>query len=303
VVIILNDPAASTLAKLKNKSKKLNLQFQQILVLFSQEELIRRISLSNYKENFILKGGYLIYSISEKSFRPTIDSDFLIVNHPLDIKNLKKVMNNVINQKTQYDYVKYEVKNYESITEQMKYNGIRVNLISKIKNTRTHINIDFATGDDYLIPEFKTRNLRTILEDFEKPNILTYSLESIVSEKLDSILYRMELNSRMKDYYDIYFLLNKYQFSGEKLKIVITKTLNNRNRNYSNDSIGSLNRLINNRQLKERWDNFCSKILNEYLNFDKIIEEIIIFLKAPYKAYYNSTSIDTFWNPNDKSYN
>jgi len=87
----------------------------------------------------------------------------------------------------------------------MKYDGIKVNLISKIKNTRTNINIDFATGDDYLIPEFETRNLRTILEDFEKPNILTYSLESIVSEKLDSILYRMELNSRMKDYYDIYF--------------------------------------------------------------------------------------------------
>ena len=82
----MSDPAASTLAKLKNKSKKLNLQFQQILVLFSQEELIRRISISNYKENFILKGGYLIYSISKKSFRPTIDSDFLVVNHPLTIK-------------------------------------------------------------------------------------------------------------------------------------------------------------------------------------------------------------------------
>jgi len=184
----------------------------------------------------------------------------------------------------------------------MKYDGIKVNLISKIKNTRTNINIDFATGDDYLIPEFETRNLRTILEDFEKPNILTYSLESIVSEKLDSILYRMELNSRMKDYYDIYFLLNNYQFSGEKLKIAIKKTLTNRNRNYSNDSIGSLNRFKNNRQLKERWENFCSKILNESLNFDKVIEEIIIFLKAPYKAYYNSNPIDSFWNPNDKSY-
>jgi len=184
----------------------------------------------------------------------------------------------------------------------MKYKGIRVNLISKIKNTRTHINIDFATGDNYLIPEFETRNLRTILKDFEKPNILTYSLESIISEKLDSILYRMELNSRMKDYFDIYFLLNNYQFSGKKLKIAIKKTLTNRNRNYSINSIDSLNRLKNNRQLKERWDNFCSKILNESINFAKVTEEIIIFLKGPYKAYFNSTSIDTFWNPNDKSY-
>jgi len=86
----MNDPAASTLAKLKNKSKKLNLQFQQVLVLFSQEELLRRISISNYKENLILKGGYLIYSISEKSFRPTIDSDFLVVNNHLNIKKNKK---------------------------------------------------------------------------------------------------------------------------------------------------------------------------------------------------------------------
>src|SRR6056297_1595838 len=244
----MNDPAASTLSKLKNKSKKLNLQFQQVLVLFSQEELIRRISLSNYKNNFILKGGYLIYAISEKSFRPTIDSDFLLIDYPLNLKNIKKVINNIINQKTQYDYVKYEVKNYENITEQMKYDGIRVNLISKIKNTRTHINIDFATGDDYLTPKFETRNLHTILEDFEKPNILTYSLESIISEKLDSILNRMELNSRMKDYYDIYYLLNNYKFSGEKLKTAIKKTLTNRNRNYSYDSISSLNRLKKNKQ-------------------------------------------------------
>ncbi len=298
----MNDPAASTLSRLKNKSKKLKLQFQQVLVLFSQEELIRRISLSNYKDNFILKGGYLIYSISERSFRPTIDSDFLLIDYPLNFKEMKKVINNVINQKTQYDYVKYEVKNYENITEQMKYDGIRVNLISKIKNTRTHINIDFATGDDYLIPEFETRNLHTILEDFEKPNILTYSLESIISEKLDSILDRMELNSRMKDYYDIYFLLNNYQFPGEKLKIAIEKTLNNRNRNYSYDSINSLTRLKNDKQFKDRWENFCNQILNDSMDFDKVIEEIIIFLKTPYEAYYNSSSINTFWNPKDKSY-
>ena len=296
------DPAASTLSRLKNKSKELNIQFQQILILFSQEELVRRISVSEYRDNFILKGGYLLYSLNNQSFRPTIDSDYLITKLPMKKSKIDKVINNIIKQNTQYNYVNYEIKGYEEISAQMKYDGIRVKLISKIKNTRTHINIDFATGIDYLIPKPKTRNLITILNDFENPKILTYSLESVISEKLDSILYRMETNSRMKDFYDIYFLLENFKFSGSQIKKAIEFTLNNRNRNYPEDAIDSLERLINNSLMKSRWENFCISILNKSLDFEIIIKKIVSFLKPPYHAYYSNSSMDLFWNPKEQSY-
>jgi len=88
--------------------------------------LVRRISVSEYRDNFILKGGYLLYSLSKQSFRPTIDSDYLITKLPLKKSKINKVINNIINQNTQYNYVNYEIKDYENITAQMKYDGIRV---------------------------------------------------------------------------------------------------------------------------------------------------------------------------------
>ena len=299
----MGDPAASTLAKLKNKSKKLDIQFQQLLVLFSNEELLRRIALSDYKDNFVLKGGYLIYSISQFEFRPTVDSDYLIKDLTMNPKRIKKVIDNIINQETNYSYVTFEIKNYENITEQMKYKGIRVNLISKIKNTRTHINIDMGTGDDYLSPEPKSRNLLTILNDFEKPNILTYSLDSVVSEKIDSIIYRMETNSRMKDFFDIYFLLKNYNFSGNRLKEAIQNTLNNRNREYPEDAIKALIRLKNNTIMNKRWKIFCQKTIKQNLEYDIIIKSIIKFLDPPYKAFYNNIEFNKNWKPKKQEYN
>ena len=298
----MGDPAASTLARLKNRSKELNIQFQQILILFSQEELVRRISLSKYRDNFILKGGYLLYSLSKQSFRPTVDSDYLITKLPIKKSKIDVVINNIIKQNTQYNYVNYEIKDYEDITVQMKYDGLRVKLISKIKNTRTHINIDFAKAIDNLIPKPKMRNLQTILNDFENPNILTYSLESVISEKLDSILYRMETNSRMKDFYDIYFLLKNFKFSGNQIKKAIEYTMNNRNRNYPEDAIESLEKLNNNSLMKTRWEIFCNSILNKSLDFEIIIKKIVSFLKPPYHAYYSNSSMDLFWNPKEQSY-
>jgi len=112
----------------------------------------------------------------------------------------------------------------------------------------------------------------------------------------------METNSRMKDFFDIYFLLENYQFSGNEIKKAIEYTLNNRNRNYPEDAIDSLERLINNSLMKLRWENFCISILNKTLDFEIIIKKLIIFLKIPYKAYYSNSSLDLFWNPKEQTY-
>ena len=172
------------------------------------------------------------------------------------------MVNDIINTPTENHFVRFEVKNYETIAEQRKYNGIRVNLICKIKNTRTHLSIDFAVGD-IVIPSPQKKSLPVILSDFKKPNIFTYSLESIISEKLDAIITRMETTSRMKDFYDIYYLAKNHDFEGRKLQEAIYRTLSNRGTPFEKDSIDIINRLGDNDIIVKRWKNFCKNVFRK----------------------------------------
>lgn len=100
--------------------------------------------------------------------------------------------------------------------EKSKYAGIGASLVAHIKNTRTSFSIDFGVGD-VIVPKQEKRKMPTQLPDFKSPTVNTYSIETTVSEKLDAILSLMEFSSRMKDYYDIYYIANKFDFDGEIL--------------------------------------------------------------------------------------
>jgi predicted nucleotidyltransferase component of viral defense system len=201
----VNNISASILAKLKNKSKKQNIPLQQLLNLFCQEEFIRRLSKSNYRNNLILKGGYLLYSISGFTTRPTVDSDYLLENYPNDIDTIENLVNEIISFPGKNDFIKFEIRKLEKISELKKYSGIRVNLTGMIGRTITPFSIDFGVGD-VMKPSPVKRTLPVLLPELEQPEILTYSLESTVAEKLDAIIYLMEITGRMKDFYDIYYL-------------------------------------------------------------------------------------------------
>lgn len=173
--------------------------------------------------DLILKGGFLLFSLSQSEFRPTVDADYLLNNFSSDLKSIKKIVKEIINIDSGNDFISYEIKNYEKIAEKQKYSGFRANLISKIKNTRTHISLDFAAGD-LIIPEVQKRELKSILSDFKSTRILTYPLESVISEKLDAIITRMEMTSRMKDFYDIYFIASNYEFQSKIIKEAMYQT-------------------------------------------------------------------------------
>lgn len=113
----MNNISASILAKLKNKSKKQNIPLQQLLNLFCQEEFIRRLSKSNYRNNLILKGGYLLYSISGFTTRPTVDSDYLLENYPNDIDTIENLVNEIISFPGKNDFIKFEIRKLEKISE------------------------------------------------------------------------------------------------------------------------------------------------------------------------------------------
>lgn len=289
------DITASALARLKNKSKEEGIQLQQLLNLFCQEEFIRRLVNSPYKENLILKGGYLLYSISGFSTRPTTDTDYLLKNYPNDLDAIEKLVIEIISQSSKNDFIEFQIRSLEKIGDAREYPGVRANLIGKIGRTKTPFSIDFGVGD-VIIPSSVERELPVLLAGFEKPKILTYSLESTVAEKLDAIISLMEATSRMKDFYDIYYLANSFEFEGRKLQEAIYKTLTNRGTPYEMDSVLVIARLADNSQIQQGWANFCKKILQYELDLRLVINVIIDFTEPPYKAMMEEDELFKNWS-------
>lgn len=292
----MKDTAASVLARLKNESRARNIQFQQLLMLFSQEELARRISKSRFKNKLILKGGFLLFAISNTAFRPTVDADYSLDKFSNNLENIQMMIEEIINIKTNYRFIEFEIKGYEDIAEQQKYPGIRVNLIAKIKNTRTHISMDFAVGDR-IIPEVQKRKINTILDDFEKVELLSYPLETIISEKLHAIVSRMELTSRMKDFYDINYLANNYSFKCEMIKEAVIHTFSNRDTPFNSKTVENILRLGDDVKISGRWINFCRSVINEELEFNIILKKIVIFLNPPLQAAAENRKTNSTWDP------
>ncbi len=292
---------ASVLARLKNKSKEQGIPLQQLLNLFCQEEFIRRLSISNYKEKLILKGGLLLYSISGFTARPTVDADYLLKNYPSNLNAVGKLVKEVISSPSKNDFIQFEVRRLETISENKEYHGIRVNLIGFIGKTKTPFSIDFGVGD-VIIPSPVERTLPVLLPGFEEPKILTYSLESTVAEKLDAIISLMEATSRMKDFFDIYYLATTFDFDGRKLQEAIFETLTNRGTPYEKDSVIIISRLANDSNILERWDNFCKKILQYKLDFNNVVKVIIDFLKPPYEALIQEDELFKNWNHGERRY-
>lgn len=295
------DTSKSTIDRLKHKAKTSGKSFQLILQLFSQEEFLRRVNNSNYRDNMILKGGLLLYCLSGFNGRPTMDIDFLIRNISNEESNIEKVIKDIINQESQNNFVSFQIREIIPIAEHREYNGIRVKLTSIISNTRTPFDVDMGVGD-VIIPKPEIRIIPTQLDGFTQPEIMTYSLESVIAEKFDAILARMELSSRMKDYYDIFYLANTFSFEGRKLQETIFETLQKRRTPYE---LGSLERIYSFKddyEVKKKWELFIKNTLKQDIGFETILKVIYDFLTPVYSAILTEDEFFKVWNPMEMNY-
>ena len=297
----MNPSSASILARLKNRAKEEGIAFQQLLNLFFQEEFIRRLAKSNHRERLILKGGFLLYSISGFTTRPTVDADYLLKNHSNEMDSVEKLVRSIIEQKSTNEFMEIAIRSIEPISELKEYHGIRVNLIGYLGKTKTPFSIDFGIGD-IIVPSALTRTLPVLLDGFEKPTILTYSLESTISEKLDAIIQFMESTGRMKDFYDIYYLATSFDFEGEKIQEAIHETFSKRGTPYVKDSIQVIERLITNADINARWLVFCKKVLKYELGLDEVVRLIMSFLDPPFQAMIGEERFVKNWDASKRDY-
>lgn len=140
------------------------------------------------------------------------------------------------------------------------------------------------------------QKIHTQLPDFEAPVILTYSLESTIAEKFDAILQRFELTSRMKDFYDIYYLARTFDFDGARLQTAIFETLQRRGTPYDKDSFKRIIALADDVDMQKRWKYFLKNIKENTLEFAVVIEEIQAFLEPVFDAIVNEDECQNSWN-------
>ena len=298
------DIAASVLARLKNKAAESGRSYQLCLQLFCQEEFLRRLEKSEYAENLVLKGGLFIYSLTDFDSRVTVDVDFLIRRIPNTPEQLKAILEEIIVTDTGNDFITFEIRDVAPIAVAKKYAGIGASLLAKIKNTKTPFGIDFGVGD-IIVPKQEKRKIPTQLDDFDAPTVNTYSLETTVAEKLDAILSLMEFSSRMKDYYDLYYLANKFDFDGATLTKALNKTFENREHHFTVKQFEQIMTFGSDDAMQKKWKAFCRKIDTKTDDFVTVLKTIRKFLSEPYNAAVeNKEFVETWsasngkWNPN-----
>ena len=291
------DIAASVLAKLKNKAKASSISYQQCLQLFFQEEFLRRLAGSKYAENFVLKGGLFIYTLTNFESRATVDVDFLMRGLNNDLARMDEIIAEILTVDTGNDFVTFKAGKAEPIAVQRKYHGISTQITGYIKNVRVPFNVDIGVGD-VIVPNAQRRTIQTQLEGYEKPEILTYSLESTIAEKFDAILQRFELTGRMKDFYDIYYLSRTFDFDGLKLQTAIQETLQNRGTTYEKDSFDRVLSLVDDEDMKSKWRYFLRTLGNPDVEFSSVIAGIDLFLAPVWTAITREEEMQKIWHAN-----
>lgn len=153
----------------------------------------------------------------------------------------------------------------------------------------------FGVGD-VIVPKQEKRKIPTQLDDFTAPTINTYSLETTIAEKFDAILSLMEFSSRMKDYYDIYYLANKFDFDGKVLTKALKKTFENRGHTFSVEQFEQVMGFANDSAMQKKWKAFTHKIDTKTDDFSTVLKKIKVFLKEPFTATVRDKEFTGKWS-------
>ena len=270
-------------SELFEKSKKLaedsGLTQLELYQRFMFERILERISVSKYNENFILKGGLLLSAMLGINSRSTRDMDISIKGIDVSQEKMLKILNEILSIDID-DKVKFEVVNITDIRADDEYGGNKYHLVGKLENLKVALEIDISTGDEITPKELNFEY--TSIFDNKKIYIGTYNIETILSEKVETILRRGKYNTRMKDYYDVYFFLTKLknEINLEIFKQALNNTLRKREAfNYYNDYKQILNGLTNDERINNYWNTYKKK--NKYaenIEFDELIKVLEKFL-------------------------
>lgn len=276
------ETAVQLKALVKNKSNGNSNKANMLIRNYAMERFLERVSLSKYRDNFVLKGGMLIAHYVGLDNRTTMDIDTTIKNYNLSQKDIIIMIEEIVTIELN-DSMVFEIKNIDDIMDEHEYPGIRVKLECKLQNTRIPLKIDISTGD-VITPKEINYTYKLMFED-RSIHILAYNIETVLAEKLETIITRDVVNTRIRDFYDVAVLSvqKENEISIDKLRLALVATAKNRKslEIIQNGSL-ILERIEKDEGMKALWVNYQNRFdyARDY-NWQKVMNSIkVLFLKA-----------------------
>jgi predicted nucleotidyltransferase component of viral defense system len=266
--------AVSVRNRLTTLGQRENIWFNYLIVRFLHERLLYRLSISQYADKFCLKGGALLYALEGISARQTRDLDLLgrhLSNAPA---YLKQCFIEILSIDYEQDGVFFDATTIvaSEIVKEGNYKGTRLEFIAKLGQIREKMQVDIGFGDT-VIPAPVQMQFPVLL-DFPSPEILAYSVETVIAEKFHAMISLGELNSRMKDFYDLYHLLRPGKFDSAVLTKAIAETFENRGTVLPQNTILFSSEFAINEDRLKLWTAFLRKSRLESLDFEDVVQYI-----------------------------
>ena len=273
-------------SKLLNIAKEENTFYQTVLTRYFQERLLYRISQTRYRNNFYLKGGALMYAYEKFAARPTLDIDFLGNNISNEGESIVKAFKEICSVPYEEDGVTFDVEQItaQNITEFKDYHGIRLSIPVRMDTISQVMTMDIGFGD-VVTPEPIGLDYPVLLEHLPSANILAYSLETVIAEKLHAVVDLADQSSRMKDYYDLYTILHNEKYDATVLQEAIIRTFENRHTSYDPNTMFFRKEFSDNQQMQVRWQAFIKKITKKT---ELTFAEVVTYIQEKLQPYWDN---------------
>ncbi len=294
----LKNVAASVRQRLMNSAKASGRPFQEVLQYFAMERFLYRLSQSPHAERFILKGALLFNLWGAPSSRPTRDIDLLgRLNNSVDA--LVPVFRDVCQLAVEPDGLVFAVESLagQAIKEDADYSGVRVTFQVSLENARVPMQIDIGFGDT-VVPDAAFADYPTIL-DHAQPRLRAYPKETVVAEKFEAMVKLGQLNSRLKDFFDLWLLSRQFEFDGRLLSEAITRTFENRRTAMSAVPIALTAAFANDPIKQTQWKGFVRKSRLEIAPADihVVVEALGDFLGPLAASLTTGKGFALIWRP------
>ena len=256
--------------KLRNISKEKNTDFNTLLRFYMYDRFIERLAKSKYRDNFILKGGFYLSTLFGVENRATMDIDAAFRKAKFDEKTIVKMIKEIVNIQID-DGALVSYLGIEPIRDEDEYGGFRVTIRVEVENVKEKFHIDIATGDPITPKEIRYKYLPLL--GYYYIDLYAYNMETVLAEKIETIFSRLELNGRMRDFYDVYLIYTKEwkKINTNNLRKAIDNTFSKRE--YKGDPIEALNILKKSESLKSKWKIYQRKYrYAKNIDFDNVLD-------------------------------
>lgn len=258
-----------------NLSKKKSADAQILMRNYMMERFLERMSVSQYQDKFILKGGMLVAAMVGLDARATMDIDATIKGTDVNVEEVEKIIAEIVSVPLE-DGVTFRIKQISEIMDEADYPGVRVSMETEFDGVRTPLKIDISTGD-VITPKEIQYSFKLMLEE-RSIDVLAYNLETVLAEKLETVISRNITNTRMRDFYDIHILLKLYGNTLDKLVLgeALQATAKKRGtERYLSDVADILNEVQNNPNMQKFWNTYQKKFsYARGISWDMVMESI-----------------------------